>query len=350
MITMLILGVLALIVSLIPYLSIEILLMALMPLISGDNAMGVLAIVVIGTITSEARMSNPAFTGMRVVTATSGYDASTSLLIRITSLIGGIIASLGIIVMDQYLGVSHMWMTPLMMAIFILVQCWGRVEMVGLAVITAIFLWFLHSQPHATTILGIGGYVMTSLICPARRKAEDCETGGNALGLVMSLGTFFVIGLPVAAAAPDGKTESYLEAVVRGISLGLVVLGNSSGRDAMSSYLAITDVNQLNWPAFVGAVVLLMPLFLSAYWLTIWMIRSPMWQRWLHAGPTRLINLVVTAAALVVLMASAHVSILFLPGAVCLGLMYMVEEISGIDKMLPFPILIVVSYISQWVS
>jgi hypothetical protein len=75
-----------------------------------------------------------------------------------------------------------------------------------------------------------------------------------------------------------------------------------------------------------------------------------MWQRWLHAGPTRLINLGVTAAALVVLMASAHVSIVFLPGAVCLGLMYMVEELSGIDKMLPFPILIVISYISQWGS
>lgn len=348
MITMLILGVLALIVSLIPYLSIEILLMALMPLISGDNAMGVLAIVVIGTITSEARMSNPAFTGLRVVTATSGYDASASLLIRISSLIGGIIASLGIIVMDQ--GVSHMWITPLMMVIFILVQCWGRAEMIGLVVITTIFLWFLHSQPHATTILGMGGYVMASLICPARRKAEDCETGGNALGLVMSLGTFFVIGLPVAAAAPDGKTESYLEAVVRGISLGLVVLGNSSGRDAMSSYLALTDVDQFHWPAFVGAVVLMTPLFLSAYWLTIWMIRSAMWQRWLNAGPTRLINLGVTAAALLVLMASAHVSIVFLAGAVGLGLMYMVRESSGIDKMLPFPILIVVSYINQWGS
>ncbi|AGR48623.1 hypothetical protein AVV41_gp058 [Microcystis phage MaMV-DC] len=348
MITMLILGVLALIVSLIPYLSIEILLMALMPLISGDNAMGVLAIVVIGTITSEARMSNPAFTGLRVVTATSGYDASSALLIRISSLIGGIIASLGIIVMDQ--GVSHMWITPLMMVIFILVQCWGRAEMIGLAVITTIFLWFLHSQPHATTILGMGGYVMASLMCPARRKAEDCETGGNALGLVMSLGTFFVIGLPVAAAAPDGKTESYLEAVVRGISLGLVMLGNSSGRDAMSSYLALTDVDQFHWPAFVGAVVLMTPLFLSAYWLTIWMIRSAMWQRWLNAGPTRLINLGVTAAALLVLMASAHVSIVFLAGAVCLGLMYMVGELSGVDKMLPFPILIVVSYISQWGS
>ena len=119
----------------------------------------------------------------------------------------------------------------------------------------------------------------------------------------------------------------------------------------MSSYLALTDVDQLNWPAFVGAVVLLTPLFLSAYWLTMWMIRSPMWQRWLHAGPTRLINLGVTAAALVVLMASAHISILFLPGAVCLGLMYMVEEeLWGVDKMLPFPILIVISYISQWVS
>jgi hypothetical protein len=344
-----VLGALALIVSLIPYLSIEILLMALMPLISGDNAMGVLAIVIIGTITSEARMSNPAFTGMRVVTATSGYDASASLLIRITSLIGGIIASLGIVVMDQYLGVSHMWITPLMMVIFILVQCWGRAEMVGLAVITAIFLWFLHSQPHATTILGMGGYVMASLIRPARRKTEDCETS-NALGIAISLGPFLAIGLPIAAAAPDGKTESYLEAVVRGISLGLVMLGNSSGRDAMSSYLALTDVDQLNWPAFVGVVVLLTPLFLSAYWLTIWMIRSPMWQRWLHAGPTRLINLGVTAAALVVLMASAHVSILFLPGAVCLGLMYMVGELSGIDKMLPFPILIVISLISQWGS
>lgn len=76
-----------------------------------------------------------------------------------------------------------------------------------------------------------------------------------------------------------------------------------------------------------------------------------MWQRWLHAGPTRLINLVVTAATLVVLMASAHVSIVFLPVAVCIGLMYMVgEELSGVDKMLPFPILIVVSYISQWGS
>jgi hypothetical protein len=251
--------------------------------------------------------------------------------------------------MDQYLGVSHMWVTPLMMVIFILVQCWGRVEMVSLAIITAIFLWFLHSQPHATTILGMGGYVMASLICPARRKTQDCETS-NALGIAISLGPFLAIGLPVAAAAPDGKTESYLEAVVRGISLGLVMLGNSSGRDAMSSYLALTDVDQLNWPAFVGVVVLLMPLFLSAYWLTIWMIRSPMWQRWLHAGPTRLINLVVTAAALVVLMASAHVSIVFLPGAVCLGLMYTVEELSGIDKMLPFPILIVISYISQWGS
>lgn len=347
MITMLILGVLALIVSLIPYLSIEILLMGLMPLISGDNAMGVLAIVIIGTITSEARMSNPAFTGMRVVTATSGYDASESLLMRISSLVGGIIASLGIVVMGQ--GVSHMWMTPLMMAIFILVQCWGRAKMTGLAVITAIFLWFLHSQPHATTILGMGGYVMTSLICPARRKTEDCETS-NALSIAMSLGPFLAIGLPVAAAAPDGKTESYLEAVVRGISLGLVMLGNSSGRDAMSSYLALTDVDQWNWPAFVGAVVLLTPLFLSAYWLTIWMIRSAMWQRWLHAGPTRLINLGITAAALLVLMASAHVSVVFLAGAVCLGLMYMVGELSGIDKMLPFPILIVVSYISQWGS
>ena len=346
-----VLGALALIVSLIPYLSIEILLMALMPLISGDNAMGVLAIVIIGTITSEARMSNPAFTGMRVVTATSGYDASASLLMRISSLIGGIVASLGIIVMDQYLGVSHMWVMPLMMAIFILVQCWGRAKMVGLAVITTIFLWFLHSQPHATTILGIGGYVMASLIRPARRKTEeDCETS-NALGIAVSLGPFLAIGLPVAAAAPDGKTESYLEAIVRGISLGLVMLGNSSGRDAMSSYLALTDVDQWNWPAFVGTVVLLTPLFLSAYWLTIWMIRSPMWQRWLHAGPTRLINLGVTAATLVVLMASAHVGIVFLAGAVCLGLMYMVgEELSGIDKMLPFPILIVVSYISQWGS
>jgi hypothetical protein len=75
-----------------------------------------------------------------------------------------------------------------------------------------------------------------------------------------------------------------------------------------------------------------------------------MWQRWLHAGPTRLINLGVTAAALVVLMASAHVSILFLPGAVGIGLMYMVGELSGVDRMLPFPILIVVSYISQWGS
>jgi hypothetical protein len=345
-----VLGALALIVSLIPYLSIEILLMALMPLISGDNAMGVLAIVIIGTITSEARMSSPAFTGMRVVTATSRYDASASLLIRITSLIGGIVASLGIVVMDQYLGVSHMWITPLIMALFILVQCWGRANMIGLAAITAIFLWFLHSQPHATTILGMGGYVMASLIRPARRKTEeDCETS-NALGIAISLGPFLAIGLPVAAAAPDGKTESYLEAVVRGISLGLVMLGNSSGRDAMSSYLALTDVDQWNWSAFVGVVVLLTPLFLGAYWLTIWMIRSPMWQRWLHAGPTRLINLVVTTAALVVLMASAHVSILFLPGAVCLGLMYMVGELSGVDKMLPFPILIVVSYISQWGS
>lgn len=75
-----------------------------------------------------------------------------------------------------------------------------------------------------------------------------------------------------------------------------------------------------------------------------------MWQRWLHAGPTRLINLGVTAAALLVLMASAHVSVVFLAGAVCLGLMYMVGELSGVDKMLPFPILIVVSYISQWGS
>lgn len=239
-----------------------------------------------------------------------------------------------------------MWITPAIMFIFILVQCWGRAEIVGLVVITAIFLWFLHSQPHATTILGMGGYVMTSLICPARRKTEDCKTS-NALSIAMSLGPFLALGLPVAAAAPDGETESYLEAVVRGISLGLVILGDSSGRDAMSSYLALTDVNQWNWPAFVGTIVLLTPLFLGAYWLTIWMIRSALWQRWLHAGPTRLINLGVTAAALVVLMVSAHISILFLLGAVCLGLMYMAGELSGLDKMLPFPILIVISYISQ---